>query len=290
MKLMDESGIERTVRGNICGGLQTAAACCGGLQKTGLASLRRWRNLVGTKILVALEIRAVLAKHNVWSLRGRSIKLHREGNLNNAHVRTGDVTQELAPVEPAEESWTRMEFDDGQRDKQEESEDQPEELRRVLEARQPTELERQKHSQMNHAVFAPWCEVCVKAKGTGTQHRRQTNKELAKQEQYAPRIYSDFFYMSEEGVLTPMLALKRWDCHLFDDGEILFWNGNLRMLWRSEQYWPNTVSRQSLHRSSHPRRAGPGWTWIREIMTSKKKLINLSIAGLQIWRGRSIFR
>ena len=32
--------------------------------------------------------------------------------------------------------------------------------------------------------------------------------ELAKQEQYGPRIYSDFFYMSEEGVSTPMLALK----------------------------------------------------------------------------------
>ena len=67
-----------------------------------------------------------------------------------------------------------MEVDDGQRDEQDESRDQPEELRRVLAARQPTELERQKHSQTNHAVFALWCEVCVKAKGTGAQHRRQT--------------------------------------------------------------------------------------------------------------------
>ena len=75
----------------------------------------------------------------------------------------------------------------------------------MLAARQPTELERQKHSQTNHSVFAPWCEVCVKAKGTGAQQRRQTNKELA---QYGPRIYSDVFYMSEEGVSTPMLALK----------------------------------------------------------------------------------
>ena len=101
-----------------------------------------------------------------------------------------------------------MKVDDGHRDEQDESADQPEELRRVLAARQPTELDRQKHSQRNHAVFAPWCEVCVKAKGTGAQHRRQTNKELAKQEQYGPRIYSDFFYMCEGGVSTPMLALK----------------------------------------------------------------------------------
>ena len=78
--------------------------------------------------------------------------------MYNAHV---DVTQELAPVEPAKESWTRMEVDDGQRDKQVECEDQPEEVMRVLEAHQPTELERQKYSQTNHAVFAPWCEVCV---------------------------------------------------------------------------------------------------------------------------------
>ena len=149
-----------------------------------------------------------MKKHKVWNRHGKNIRLYREGNLYNAYMRTGDVTQELAPVEPADESWTRMEVDDGQRDKQEESEDQPEELRRVLEARQPTELERQKHSQMNHAVLAPCCEVCVKAKGTGAQHRRQTNKELAKQEQYGPRIYSDFFYISEEGVSTPMLALR----------------------------------------------------------------------------------
>ena len=54
--------------------------------------------------------------------------------------------------------------------------------RRVLAACQRAELERQKHFQTNHAVFAPWCEVCVQAKGTGAQHRRQTIKELAKQE------------------------------------------------------------------------------------------------------------
>ena len=48
----------------------------------------------------------------------------------------------------------------------------------------------------------------MKARGTGAQHRRQTVKELAKQEQDGPRIYSDFFHMSEAGVATRMLALK----------------------------------------------------------------------------------
>ena len=92
--------------------------------------------------------------------------------MYNAHVRTGDVTPELAPVEPAEENWTRhaeMDVGDGDHDEQNEAV-QPEELTRV--------------------------------------HRRQTVKELEKQEQGGPRIYSDFFCMSEAGVATPMLALR----------------------------------------------------------------------------------
>ena len=105
------------------------------------------------------------------------------------------------------ESWTRMDVDDGEHDEQDET-DQHEELRRVSAARQPTELESRSIFSTNHAVFAPWCEVCVKAKGTRAKHMRQTIKELAKQEQDGPRIYSDFFYMSEAGVATPMLALK----------------------------------------------------------------------------------
>ena len=42
------------------------------------------------------------------------------------------------------------------------------------------------------------------------QHRERTSATMATQEQepYEPRIYSDFFHMSEGGVSTPMLALK----------------------------------------------------------------------------------
>ena len=109
-------------------------------------------SLLGRNTPVALEIRAVLAKHKVWSRRGKSMPLNREGNLYNAYVRAGHVTPELAPVEPSS-SWTRMEVDDGQRDEQDESADHLEELRRVLAARQPTELERQKHSSFKSGVF-----------------------------------------------------------------------------------------------------------------------------------------
>ena len=50
--------------------------------------------------------------------------------MYNAYVRAGDVTPETALVELAEESWTRMDVDDGDHDEQDEA-DQPEELRRV---------------------------------------------------------------------------------------------------------------------------------------------------------------
>ena len=113
-KLVDDSGIERTVRGNI-------TEVSKPLLSTAEAS-KRWDSILledGGILLernppVALEIRAILKKHKVWNRHGKNIRLYREGNLYNAYVRTGDVTQKLAPVELAEESWTRMEVDDGQ--------------------------------------------------------------------------------------------------------------------------------------------------------------------------------
>ena len=60
---------------------------------------------------------------------------------------------ELAPVELAKESWTRVDVDDGgDRDEQDEA-DQPDEESSSCST--ATELERQKHFQTNHAVFAP---------------------------------------------------------------------------------------------------------------------------------------
>ena len=83
-------------------------------------------------------------------------------------------------------------MDEGEHDEQDKA-DEPEKLRRVLAARQPTELERQKHFQSNRAVFAPWCEVCVKAKGTMKTTEEKDNQGIGKQEKDGLRIYSDFF-------------------------------------------------------------------------------------------------
>ena len=108
MKSTDESGIESTHRGNIT---EVSKPLLGAAEDS--LFFEDGGILLERSSIVSLKIRAVLAEHKVWSRRGRSIRLYHEGNLYNAYVRTGDVTQELASVEPAEESWTRMEVDDG---------------------------------------------------------------------------------------------------------------------------------------------------------------------------------
>ena len=158
-----------------------------------LLSLRRRRNPLARKFSCCVG-----GPNSFGQAQGLPSSRHQtpppEGN--KVYVLAGDVSPELAQVEPAEESWTRL--DDGDQVEQDQA-DQLEELKRVSAARQLSWLERQKPSQMNHAL--------VKAKGTGAQHRRQTIKGVAKQEQDGPRIYSDFFHMSEAGVSTRFQSL-----------------------------------------------------------------------------------
>ena len=59
-----------------------------------------------------------------------------------------------------------------------------------------------------------WCEVRVKARGTGAQHQHRGTKRRVDQEHREPKIFSDFFFMSTETESLPMLAatfsLKIW--------------------------------------------------------------------------------
>ena len=129
----------------------------------------------------------------------------------------------------------------------------------MLEAHQATELEGQKHSQTNRAVFALWCEVCLKAKGTGAQERRQTNKELAKQEQYGPRIYSDFFYMCEEGVSTPMFKgnepctsySRTFTIHNYGYGTAYTFTHNNITLEHNAMNNKNTIAHMDVHNTQY---------------------------------------
>ena len=157
MKSTDESGHREVDSWTHHRSSQATVECRGGLQEMGLLLLFDDGGIL-------LERNSPVAsgspcsfgvKHSICEGR-----LYREGNV---HVRAGDVTPELAPVEPAEESWTRM--DDGDHDGDHDEHDQadrPEEAQESLSCSSALHSWReQEHFQTNHAVFAP-CDVkCV---------------------------------------------------------------------------------------------------------------------------------
>ena len=182
-KSTDESGVARSIRGHIT---EVAKPLLSVAEVS-----RRWDSLLfedGGILLernstpVALEIGSILKNHRVWDRHGKSIRLHREGNLYNAFVRTGAVTPELAPVWPAEESWTRpgeMDVDDGGRDEQDEAE-QPEELRRVPAARQPTELERQNYFSDKSCCVCTVVQSVCESKGNRSTAQETDSRGIGK--------------------------------------------------------------------------------------------------------------
>ena len=89
----------------------------------------------------------------------------------------------------------------------EEAADESEELRKSRAAAAPTAEQRESHLLENHAVYRSWCEVCIKSRGLGTQHRRAKKQEAAESAD-GPRIFSDSFFMSTQEDSVPMLALK----------------------------------------------------------------------------------
>ena len=96
MKSTDESGIEGTLQGNITEVAKPLLSVAEVSKRWDSLLFEDGGILLERKTLVALEIRAVLAKHKVWSRLGKSTRLYREGNLYIAYVQAGDVTLELA--------------------------------------------------------------------------------------------------------------------------------------------------------------------------------------------------
>ena len=85
--------------------------------------------------------------------------------------------------------------------------EESEEFRKSRAAAEPTNEQKENHLLENHAVYRPWCEVCVNSRGLGTQHRRALKREAVESAE-GPRIFSDFFFMSTEEDSVPTLALK----------------------------------------------------------------------------------
>ncbi|CAK9027043.1 Reverse transcriptase Ty1/copia-type domain-containing protein, partial [Durusdinium trenchii] len=74
-------------------------------------------------------------------------------------------------------------------------------VRSPTRVRNPTKSEIEEHEAQNHAVYRNWCEVCIKARSTGTPHRKRTEEEKKEE---GPAVHSDFYFMQS----SPFLAMK----------------------------------------------------------------------------------
>ena len=112
----------------------------------------------------------------------------------------------MAPDVGQAEAWAdKAEVDSAGSD--EEAEEEPEEVKRIAAGRAPTQQQRQRHEEENHSCYREWCEVCVAARGIGTQHRKKKKDQLAEEEGEGPRIFSDYYFMSQAPDAATMLAL-----------------------------------------------------------------------------------
>ena len=71
--------------------------------------------------------------------------------------------------------------------------DEPEELNMQKTCEAPTNKQRGEHLESNHATYRGWCDVCIKARATGTPHAIIKADAEAKKEagELGPRIYAD---------------------------------------------------------------------------------------------------
>ena len=113
--------------------------------------------------------------------------------------------------------------------------EESEEFKRSRAAAEPTRRQREEHLEQNHAVYKPWCEICVQSRGLGTQHRRRKRKQAAEDAEEAIKtcsqerksFYRDLSLQSglavptaayPPGIVTSMLAaLKR---QMVEDGTL----------------------------------------------------------------------
>ena len=90
---------------------------------------------------------------------------------------------------------------------EEEGVEESEEYLRIQQVESPTPAQKQRHELENHAVFRPWCPICIAGRGLGSQHRRK-RQDKAEEAREGATIYSDFFFMNTEEGSQPMLVLK----------------------------------------------------------------------------------
>ena len=128
--------------------------------------------------------------------------------MNDPIVPESPFIKSSQPSQPSSQQKTDGELELLEYEDQEDYE--PEELRRQKECEAPTERQRREHIESNHSTYRDWCDVCIKARATGTPHAVIKSDLAARREaeREGPRFYSDFYYMSSDETSMPMLALK----------------------------------------------------------------------------------
>ena len=114
-------------------------------------------------------------------------------------------------------------------------------IRRASSGRTPTQKEVEIHEEQNHGIYRDWCEVCVASKAHGTLHLRKSEEQRKEDEASGPRVFSDFFFMTDDEKSAPLLALKdgAWDCLAIQGQHSLCSKG----FWK----FPEAVWSQQLH-------------------------------------------
>ena len=143
------------------GSCQASTEGCGGLQEVGLSSLRGRRDPLGNENFLLLWLSEqflkstrsgiVTARASDFTEKATCTTLTCELAMSHRSLHRSNQPRRAGP------GWTwTMEITMSRM--------KPINVRSSRESqltRQPTEMQRQKHFQTNHAVFAPWCEVCV---------------------------------------------------------------------------------------------------------------------------------
>ncbi len=99
------------------------------------------------------------------------------------------------------------ELADGESAGEEQDYEEAPEMRRFMKVVDPTKEQRVAHELENHAVYRPWCKVCVAGRGVGSKHRLNRAKQFEETKD-GPCIFSDYFFMSTDEGSDVFLAMK----------------------------------------------------------------------------------
>ena len=90
--------------------------------------------------------------------------------LSDPLIQEPQLTQSSEASKPSDQVGGNIEGQDEDLEPVEFEDDEPEELRRQKACEAPTDRQRREHIESNHATYRGWCDVCIRARASGTPH------------------------------------------------------------------------------------------------------------------------